>query len=289
MSRVKFHWSFWLFAAVLVLYGKYSMFICSLCAVIMHECAHAEVAKSQGYVLKNLTLMPYGAVLYGAEKIAKYDALVVAIAGPMFNVLMSIITVACWWIFPECYAFTLNFFRANIAIATFNLLPCYPLDGGRVILALSKRPERTLKVLRIMGIILSCAFLSLYLASLFYTINYTLGVMSVMLMSSSINGTEKESYLHVAECVPFVKDTTQPIEKTTLYVSKNLALMRLLKHIKSHKIISFVVLDDELKELTKISENELANLCLNYPLTSTLEDVVVKNPTAFSPRKTYSQ
>lgn len=289
MPRVKFHWSFWLFAIVLVISEKYSMFICALCAVIMHEYAHAHVAKSQGYVLKNLTLMPYGAVLYGAEKIAKYDALIVAVSGPLFNVFLAILTVACWWLFPECYAYTLNFFRANIAIATFNLLPCYPLDGARMILAISKHPSRTLRVLRIMGIVLSCAFLALYVISLFYSVNYTLGVISVMLLSSSINGTEKERYLHIAECVPFLKDTTHPIEKATLYVSKNLALMRLLKHIKSNKIVSFVVLDDELKELAKISEKALSELCLRYPLTSTIESVISNTSTKFLLQETYRQ
>jgi len=137
-----------------------------------HEAAHFFVAKSFGYKLNALKLMPYGAVLSG-EGIRDEEMFPVAIAGPALNLFLALILVAMWWVFPVTYNYTLNLFRLNIALGAFNLLPLYPLDGGRIVLSFCKDKRKALKKLKLANIVSSCLFMVLFILSCFWKINFT--------------------------------------------------------------------------------------------------------------------
>ena len=105
--------------------------------------------------MAKITLMPYGAMIYGGEKFNRKEGLVIALAGPLCNGVLALLTLAVWWLFPESFAFTQDFFNSNLTLMIFNLLPCFPLDGSRVVLSLSKDKIKALKILKIVGIALS--------------------------------------------------------------------------------------------------------------------------------------
>jgi Zn-dependent protease/predicted transcriptional regulator len=122
-----------------------SLFVC----VTLHELGHALAAKHYGINTKDITLYPIGGVAR-LEKMPEKPGqeLVVAIAGPLVNVLIMLILLP--WIYN--YDFTAqnnekaliisasNFLPMlgviNIWLALFNLIPAFPMDGGRVLRAL---------------------------------------------------------------------------------------------------------------------------------------------------------
>ena len=57
----------------------------------------------------------------------------IALAGPVINIAVGFFFIATWWIYPEFYAYTDIIVSANLSMALVNLLPIYPLDGGRII------------------------------------------------------------------------------------------------------------------------------------------------------------
>ena len=132
----------------MVLEKKYVEFLAGLASVLIHELSHAKAAYERGYVLNRITLMPYGAVLKGGEKIDSADQIFIAAAGPGANAALCLALYALWWRFPVTYAYTEALFDTSLAIGLFNLLPLYPLDGARIVLAISKKPLRALKALR---------------------------------------------------------------------------------------------------------------------------------------------
>ncbi|MBQ8323187.1 MAG: hypothetical protein IJX91_04395 [Clostridia bacterium] len=114
--------------------GELPSFLLSCIVAIQHECAHAFAAARLGYKLNKLVLMPYGAVIDGdLSGITLKDEITVAIWGPLCNLLTAAFFAALWWFFPTTYAFTDAACFSSLAIALVNLLPAYPLDGGRIL------------------------------------------------------------------------------------------------------------------------------------------------------------
>ncbi len=112
-------------------------FCCYAFAVLLHEFSHGKMANKLGYNTNEIKLSAFGAVLYGSfEQTSCGDEVKIALAGPICNLCLAVVTLACWWLYPECYVFTQPFYMANLCVFFVNLLPCYPLDGGRVLFAL---------------------------------------------------------------------------------------------------------------------------------------------------------
>lgn len=114
--------------------GELFLFLASTIVAVQHEYAHALASRRLGYTLNSIVLLPYGAIIDGDLKgISFKDETFVALAGPICNLLTAVLFVALWWFVPSAYAFTDVAYYASVSVACINLLPAYPLDGGRVL------------------------------------------------------------------------------------------------------------------------------------------------------------
>ncbi len=145
MPGVKFrvHPLFLLAGLVCVFTGDLMLFLAAVVAAVEHECAHAFAARRYGFTLDTLILMPYGAVIAGdIAGIGKRQELAVLAAGPLANACTALLFAALWWLWPETYAYTDTAAYVSLSLFLVNLLPAYPLDGGRMLhLCLSRFGE----------------------------------------------------------------------------------------------------------------------------------------------------
>lgn len=115
-------------------------FLALLFSAVLHEGGHALVAERRGYELSSLRLLPYGAEIdFGGEEMSGRDELWVALAGPLTSLLLASLTLALFWLFPDLYPYTETAFAVNFSLFLCNLLPVYPLDGGRILHALLRK------------------------------------------------------------------------------------------------------------------------------------------------------
>lgn len=112
--------------------------------VMLHELGHALAARHYGIPTKDITLLPIGG-LARLERIPRdpVKELVIAIAGPAVNVILAlaivVAMVAVYGVTPwaeDAYlggSLLNGLFQINVALIVFNMIPAFPMDGGRVL------------------------------------------------------------------------------------------------------------------------------------------------------------
>ncbi|WP_339724550.1 site-2 protease family protein [Maribacter stanieri] len=121
--------------------------------VVLHELGHALTAKKFGVNTKNILLLPIGGVAT-LEKMPEKPAqeLLIALAGPAVNVVIAlllflVVPVRSYFNFDSIVLeemlfeatfqnFLFYLFVANVMLVVFNLIPAFPMDGGRILRAL---------------------------------------------------------------------------------------------------------------------------------------------------------
>lgn len=152
--RIRVHWSFlilpiWIYfssilagsgmtAALATLLFVLAIFVC----VLLHELGHALAARQFGIPTRNITLLPIGGVA-ALERMPRNPAqeLWIAVAGPLVNVVIAVVLASGLILTgitletrPGVFLWQLAL--ANAILVVFNLIPAFPMDGGRILRSL---------------------------------------------------------------------------------------------------------------------------------------------------------
>ena len=119
VGRVEADGGFWLELGLLILLFPFRFLAGVLLAAVIHECGHLLAIGLTGGRVQRIELHAGGARILTAP-MGERQELLCALAGPAAGLL----TVLAWRAFPELAA-------AGLFQSAFNLLPIYPLDGGR--------------------------------------------------------------------------------------------------------------------------------------------------------------
>jgi Zn-dependent protease/predicted transcriptional regulator len=135
--------TYWWMGAV----GAVGLFV----SIVLHELSHSLVARQHGVVMSGITLFIFGGVAEMTDEPPSPRAeFQVAIAGPLMSVLVAIV---CWGFsrvgasagWPEAATGTLRYLGfINIVLVLFNMIPAFPLDGGRVLRSIIWHSKKSL-------------------------------------------------------------------------------------------------------------------------------------------------
>lgn len=264
---------FFALALALVAFGHALDFVWTFVALLFHEGAHALMARARGYVVKKVVLLPYGAMMSAGENFDKTSSVLIGLAGPLCNLLLALVTLGLWWLAPAAYPYTISFLYANLSLGVFNLLPVYPLDGSRVALGFCKNKLKAIKGLQIAGIVCSFLFLGLFVASLFFGVNFTFGIIAVFLFYGATFASKDETYSSVldVDC----KNYSLGVECKRVEVSPNTPILRLFHHVGRLSKTTFDVVDDDGKIIATLGEKELKDIAAKNRLSKKIGEALM--------------
>lgn len=131
--RITVHPLFLAVGLLSALFGGLPIFVICVLTALLHECGHIFCAARLGFGCEKISLMPFGAAATcDIEGISPSDEIKLALAGPFVNFVLCVGVAGLWWFIPDTYAYTDLVFYASAGMLVLNLLPAYPLDGGRV-------------------------------------------------------------------------------------------------------------------------------------------------------------
>lgn len=271
-TKVKISVSFILMAIIMLISQQFLLFINYILALTFHEMAHIYMAKSKGYNTNVIKFDMLGASIKLDNKIQKDDLFAIAFAGPAINFIICLICTSIWWIVPEMYVFTAEFFKCNLMLASFNMLPVEPLDGAKILDSILSRHSKkmariTSLTINILAIIL---FVALFIVSCFNAINVTYIIFAIFFASNLL--PKRKVNFDMYYKLFFKKN--KKIEKINfLHIQPNCNLLEMLKSTKEGYYTIFYL---ELGEPVYITEKELQILMTKNSLSDPIREVLGK-------------
>ena len=121
--KIKWHFSFFLYLILAIFGGLIKEVFIVLILLIMHELGHFFFLRLFKYEVKEVDVFPFGLIMTFSEhkNDFNYKKVLISSGGIIGNLIL------CFLLFPFQ-----NWFIANVFILIINLLPIFPLDGGRI-------------------------------------------------------------------------------------------------------------------------------------------------------------
>ncbi len=269
--KITIHPLFFIFGLYFALTGKVFSFIAFTLTAGIHEYGHYVQSIKLGYKLNKITLMPYGAIISGdLDGLLYKDECKIALAGPFINGVIALCFIAVWWFAPSLYAYTELIVMANASICFINLLPAYPLDGGRFLyatLCLFLARKTAIRIVKFMGFLLATGLLALFIYSCFVGVNFTILFFSLFMYVGVFVNSEGNRYVKIYSSFSI------SLKKPTLikrYAVPSSAFVKDLYAIVGGDYFYEITIYNNNKKIAVLSGEKLLNLLTNSSAYITL-------------------
>ncbi len=265
-----------------------SFFLC----ILLHELGHSYVALKSGINISSITLMIFGGVSSMDDpKEDPETELKLALAGPAVSIVIGLVLISLTYVFD----FGIPFFGnvesipaimvgwlgyINFVLAGFNLIPAFPMDGGRVLRSLLARRMPYIDATEKAAGVGKAFALGLGLLGL---LTFSAGGFWFILIASFIyiGANEEEKATKISGALAGVK-VRDLMTEDVVFVEENISLEELVDLIKKRKHMGYpVVRDNELigivtfDDVSSISEEERKNKKVGDVMT---RDVISVSP-----------
>ncbi len=170
---MKIHYTTYLLIIISLFLGIIDKFLILFFSVIFHELCHVLQAKLQKRKIKKIVIFPIGGIfeIENDENVSLWSEFLIVISGPIGSLLLMQVPALS---------------EANKMILMFNLIPVFPLDGGKIleiILFKFLRFKLSIKIILIYSTVFSVGLLGYYL----YLGNFNQILIFLFVIASNIN------------------------------------------------------------------------------------------------------
>ena len=260
-------------------------------SLLAHELSHSIVSKSLGLDVKKISLFILGGIAQIEKEPDKAsDEFKIAIAGPAMSVFLFLVFGALSIIFTNLglsevlIAPTLYLSQVNLILAIFNMIPAFPLDGGRVLRSViwyfKKDVNVATKIASFLGIVF--AYVLIFLGVLGVLSGNTINGIWLVFIGWFLNQQSKGSYQSMVMNNIFegVK-LSKIMSKEVISVPSDMLIEQVIEdYFYKHNFVSFPVIDentvkgivtlDTLKTITKEERKSKRAVDITIPLNDNL-------------------
>jgi len=172
-------------------------------SIVFHELWHSLIARKYGLDMRGITLFLFGGVAeMGDEPPSPKAEFFLAVAGPVSSVVLASVLLAVSYFIAGGGPMTpvtgvLNYLGyLNFILAAFNLIPAFPLDGGRVLRAILwgswNDLRRATRVASSVGAVIGAALMAL--GALQFFLGRSVGGLWTLIIGMFVRGAAKSSY-----------------------------------------------------------------------------------------------
>lgn len=269
-----------LFFAVLLcaLWGGYfPLFITAYTIALLHELAHVGTAKLLGVSIASIEIYPFGLCARLSEPIIRspLKEACIAAAGPMMNLLI-------WAVLPflPISRELLPYADAvTLSMAILNLLPCLPLDGGRILksiltasFGILKAYNYMLKQSRALILLLLCGAVAYLFIAPF---NFSLLMIGAFLLGNLYCEQKNISLIALREILYHRQkiDRGAVRKSTVLTVHKDTPARCILKLLTYNRFYIIQIVDDDENILSTITESRILRALINKNIRISMGEV----------------
>ena len=238
--------------------------ILAFISIFLHEISHIVIAKKNGCKFNNFKIHIYGtsAEFINIDELSKREKIQIYLAGPCMN-----LAVACIFFFV-CLIINNSIvdkmININLSLLFFNILPAYPLDGSRVLeIILSEKIlyKEVTDIISKISYMIALGLITISLVIFIYNKGINISLIIAAIIIYLITRSEKKSAMYILMGNIFVKRNkllrNKYIENKSISVYYKLGLANVMAIIDKNRFNSFYVLDDDLKLLFIMHEDEL--------------------------------
>lgn len=259
-------------------------------SVIAHEYAHSIVANRRGLHIRRITLFIFGGAseLQHEPEDAKTE-LLMTVAGPLTSLAIAGLFAVLWVLARHWHATPLEIVSQpvavlNFVVGVFNLIPAYPLDGGRILRSIiwliRKDFLAATKAASNVGLILSYAMMGLGVIELFS--GYIIGGIWLIIIAYFLNQSTRFSYNQVLQEKTLASIRVKSLlSDRFITVPAHISVDTFLKSfVLKYKLYNFLVTDEhdkvtgiiEMSQVSRLDKSKLRTSIDNYvqPLTKAL-------------------
>ncbi|MBP1890464.1 stage IV sporulation protein FB [Clostridium moniliforme] len=248
-------------------------------SIILHEFTHIFVGNRLGCKLSALEFGLTGAKaeITNIEDLLDKEKLILYLSGPTMNLFLGVslfclYKVTSFSLLEVCYS-------VNFSLFIFNLIPAYPLDGSRILeLIFSKYISymKSKKITTYVSYFFSTCFIILFLIMIFlHRVNISLFLIGILIIYSTILEKKWTMYIIMGDIIKKRRKLEKYnfIENKTISVFYKNELLDVMRMLDKSKFNTFYILDEELKLLKIIHEDEILEGLKNYG-NITLEEYI---------------
>jgi Zn-dependent protease len=142
---IKLHYSFLILGTIWIIYNGFQLGIAGVAfaiglgvalfgSVLLHELGHSLMAATYGVSTRHITLYPFGGIAaIESEPNPGLEEFFIALAGPAVNFILAGLLAPAMLINLQVFSILVGL---NLAMGIFNLIPAFPMDGGRILRSL---------------------------------------------------------------------------------------------------------------------------------------------------------
>lgn len=147
--------------------------------LVFHEYGHLRAMKKCGLPTKGMYLIPFvGGLAVGDMPKTRWQDVYISMMGPVFGLLMTLVFYIFYFVTESHFAGLVA--STSALLNLFNLIPVYPLDGGRVIKSLVFSGRNYLALTALLGISAVCFVLAWKMGFYFITFFIVIGVIDIV-------------------------------------------------------------------------------------------------------------